>query len=132
MLIKTKIGPSAIEGIGVFADQFVPAGTIVWELTPGLDGIYSVQEFQEMKTKELRNVIKYVFLSRDTNRYILCNDYARFFNHSDVPNCLSQNINSKDKEGITIALQDIQIGEELTDDYKSFDASFGGLDAEID
>jgi hypothetical protein len=37
LLVKTKIGPSAIQGIGLFADQFIAKGTHLWEFTPGLD-----------------------------------------------------------------------------------------------
>ena len=29
LLVKTRIGPSAIAGIGLFADQFIPEGTKV-------------------------------------------------------------------------------------------------------
>ncbi|KKQ84137.1 MAG: hypothetical protein UT08_C0023G0002 [Candidatus Woesebacteria bacterium GW2011_GWB1_38_8] len=29
ILVKTKIGPSKINGIGLFANQFIPKGTLV-------------------------------------------------------------------------------------------------------
>ena len=50
--------------------------------------------------------------------YVLCFDDARYFNHSDNPNC--KTIESlDDKEGVEIAGKDIQKGEELTVNYKN-------------
>lgn len=37
LLVKTKIGPSTIQGIGLFADQFISKGTRVWEFNSDLD-----------------------------------------------------------------------------------------------
>ena len=50
--------------------------------------------------------------------YELCSDDARFFNHSDEPNTGSI---SNDTD---VALRDIQQGEELTCDYRTFDADW--------
>jgi hypothetical protein len=33
LLVKTTIAPSPIHGIGLFADQFIPQGTRIWEFT---------------------------------------------------------------------------------------------------
>ena len=37
MRVRTRVGPSLIEGLGLFAVDPLPAGTTVWALTPGLD-----------------------------------------------------------------------------------------------
>ena len=37
LLISTYVGPSAIEGLGVFADEFVPKGTLIWLYNPKFD-----------------------------------------------------------------------------------------------
>ena len=47
----------------------------------------------------------------------------RFFNHSDDPNCIGAK-SSDDSEGVNIAAKDIWEGEELTCDYREFDADF--------
>jgi len=44
-----------------------------------------------------------------------------FFNHSDTPNTESREVDGED-EVITMAKRDIQPGEELTDDYRTFEA----------
>ena len=50
---------------------------------------------------------------RENNKWVLCGDNAKFFNHSETPNC-------KDGIGLsyTIADRDIKAGEELTGNYK--------------
>ena len=49
LLVKTKIGPSEIDGIGLFADQFIPRGTLVWELVPALDIEVAVEGLPEVR-----------------------------------------------------------------------------------
>ena len=39
LLVKTRLGASAIHGIGLFADEFIPKDTVTWRFTPGLDQI---------------------------------------------------------------------------------------------
>jgi hypothetical protein len=41
MLVRNYIDKSQIHGVGVFAGEFIPEGTCIWELTPGCDQIYS-------------------------------------------------------------------------------------------
>jgi SET domain-containing protein len=58
--------------------------------------------------------------------YILCSDDACFFNHAETPNTESREVAGED-EVITVAKRDIQPGEELTDDYRTFEAHFVDL-----
>ena len=37
LLVKTKIGPSKINGTGLFANQFIPKGTPTWKFQSGFD-----------------------------------------------------------------------------------------------
>lgn len=37
LLVKTKIGPSKISGIGLFADQFIKKGTTIWKFQHSID-----------------------------------------------------------------------------------------------
>ena len=62
-------------------------------------------------------------INKKTNKYILCADDARFFNHSDNPTCIDSD-SIPDEEGIDVAARDLESGEELTCNYKVFDASF--------
>ena len=46
--IKTKIHESKIHGIGLFADQFIPKGTVTWSYDTGLDSTYSKETIENL------------------------------------------------------------------------------------
>ena len=119
LLVKTKIGPSKIHGIGLFADQFIAKGTLVQKFMPGFDSIIPESEIQKLSEPAREQFLKYAYKNKD-GQYILCFDDTRFLNHSDNPNLISNN----PTEEIDVAAQDIQKGEELTVNYKEFDADF--------
>ena len=119
LLVKTKIGPSKINGIGLFADQFISKGTLVQKFMPGFDLIISEGETQKLSEPAREQFLKYAYKTKD-GKYILCFDDTRFLNHSGNPNLTSND----PVEEIDIAARDIQKDEELTVNYKEFDADF--------
>jgi len=118
LLVKTRIARSAIHGIGIFADEFIPKGTVIWEFTRGFDVYVSAEEIQTLPAPAQAQMLKYCHREVDNGLYVLCADDARFFNHADTPNT----VDLPGPEGPTIAARDITIGEELTGDYWAFDA----------
>ena len=123
LLVKTKIGPSIINGTGIFADQFIKKGTIVWKFQPNFDLKIDTEELHKLSEPAKEQFLKYTYLDPDSRKYILCFDDARFFNHSDTPNCVD-GTSPDDEEGLSIADKNIEKGEELTCNYKTFDADF--------
>ena len=53
--------------------------------------------------------------------YVLCADNARFMNHADEPNTARFHVDGA-IEVDDIATRDIRVGEEMTCDYRLFDA----------
>jgi uncharacterized protein len=111
--IPTFLAPSTIPGagIGLFTRAPVGKGTILWQFDPGLD-----RELLELPDDpQLRRwVLVYGYVPHDDpKRWVLCMDDARFFNHSDTPNCT-------DTDDFTRAGRDLAAGEELTSDYRAF------------
>ncbi|OGC52058.1 hypothetical protein A2982_02455 [candidate division WWE3 bacterium RIFCSPLOWO2_01_FULL_39_13] len=123
LLVKTKIGPSKINGIGLFADQFIPKETPVWKFMPGFDLVISKDQIQNLSEPARKQFLKYAYFNPETSKYILCFDDARFSNHSNNPNTISVD-SFDDEEGVDVAARDIQEGEELTCNYKEFDGDF--------
>ena len=127
LLVDTELRSSPIHGIGVFSRQFIPAGTVVWTFTPGFDLEIDPPEVERLAPPARDQFLKYSYLDVLTGKYVLCFDDGRFFNHSDQPNVI---------DGVTpetaqssVAVKDIAPGEELTCDYRTFDAlSRNGLD----
>lgn len=107
--VKTYVGPSQIEGLGLFAAEFIPAGTRVWDPDPGIDVEVTEEHLKTLHPVAQEQIKKYAFL--DDGVWVICMDDARHMNHSDNPNTENSG------EG-TVASCDIQPGEELTSDYR--------------
>jgi hypothetical protein len=120
LLVKTKIGPSQIHGMGLYADGFIPKGTAIWRFAKGLDMKLTQEELDALPSLAKECILHYCYHSDVDNMYVLCFDDARFFNHSSNPNVTSADL-PDDPEGMEVALRDIQPGEELLCDCRDFD-----------
>jgi hypothetical protein len=96
-------------GHGVVATAFIPKGTITWVQDP-LDQVFSVHRRAELPA-HFQALLEYFAFKNARDEMILCWDHARYVNHSFKSNCLST---AYDFE---VAVRDIQLGEQLTDDY---------------
>jgi len=114
--VPTKLAPSAIHGLGVFATRPIKKGTVVWDFDSPVDQAIHVNGVKVFAPWVRKYIATYGY--REGHTIILCGDDARYFNHSKQPNCRS----GRGTE--TIALRDIAVGEELTDDYESFDEDY--------
>lgn len=123
LLVKTKIKESKIQGIGLFADQFIKKGTIIWKFTPGFDLKFALKEFNKLPLKARDYLDIYSFNSGEKGEYILPIDNARFFNHSKKSNSLTIRV-KHEKEVIVKAKRNISKGEELTENYATFEKDF--------
>jgi SET domain-containing protein len=123
LLVKTRLGMSPIEGIGVFADQFIAKGTPTWKFTPGLDQLLSREIVEAIAEPMKSALLRYSYLDKKTGLYIYCLDNARFVNHADDANTRGD-YPDNDIFGRDIATRDIQPGEEITCNYSEFDMEF--------
>ena len=116
LLIKTRIKPSAIHGIGCFTEEKILKDQVIWEFDERIDLRIPVSELPNFPApiQEFLNMYGYGAMYNGQEVLILCGDHSRHFNHSDQPNLV-------DTDFQTIAAKDIEIGEELTCDYYSFD-----------
>ena len=114
LIVKTRLGLSKIHGIGLFADQNIPKGTMVWEFDSLIDIYIPKSNLKKIPLSSQEQLLRYIFLDKIRKKYLLCGDDARFFNHSDKPNC------DDGIDNITIAIRNIKKGEELTVNYKVF------------
>lgn len=119
MRVKTYLAVSTIPngGIGLFADETIEEGTVVWEFVEGLDLEIPESNIDKMHELDKKFMFTYPFFDEETKNFIFPVDNARFFNHSETPNVKE----GKGKEK-TIANRRIEKGEELLTNYYHFDA----------
>ena len=106
--IKTKLDKSPIHGIGLFTLEKVSKGQTIGELCE-----------LDIKIKKENLLPKYIdmfefYFGVEDDSYQTYFDNMRFMNHSKNPNCVDL------KNGLCVAIKDIEIGEELTCDYSFF------------
>lgn len=117
LLVKTEVRLSPIHGLGVFAAEFIPDGTVTWRYLDGFDQRLPESILSILSHPAKEQFLKYSYVDPTTGLYELCADDARFFNHSENPNTAGVPTG----EDADIATRDINVGEELTCDYRTFD-----------
>lgn len=114
--VEVKIATNPKMDLGLFTKEFIPKGTIVWEFVEGVDIKMDEVTFNKLNEAQKEFFEKYGWKEDDGFYYSSC-DLTNFINHSYNPNL--------DVVGeIIISNKDIQIGEELFEDYSQFDAEF--------
>lgn len=99
-------------GYGVFATQFIPAGTITY-VKDSLEICISPDQY-DAYDRPLQEVIeKYSYIDQEGIRVVSW-DFAKYINHCCHSNSMSTGY------GFEIAIRDIQAGEQITDEYGIF------------
>ncbi|MFA9200713.1 MAG: SET domain-containing protein [Cypionkella sp.] len=119
LVVPTYVGPSAIEGVGVFAAQPIAAGTLIWVLDEALDRLIGGDELARLDPLQQDFAARYGYphMTRPGITVIEF-DNGRFMNHSTEPNT---DFTDTEKGW---AIRDIAAGEEITCDYGEFDPGF--------
>ncbi len=121
LLVKTYLDKSSIHGIGVFAEEAIPRGTVIWTMHPDIDLQLTADQVERLAFPARAQIEKYSYLDPVLKTFVLCGDDARFFNHAEDPNCVDH---PDERGGRTVAARDIAAGEELTCDYAKIDVLF--------
>ncbi len=120
LIVPTELRASSIHGLGVFALRAIGAGDVVSRYLPPFDVQYPVELMAAVSASERAYLKNFSYLSRFSGVWILPGDHDRYMNHSDHPN-VGMNPNGNTEN---LALRDIAAGEELTCDYRTFDAEW--------
>jgi uncharacterized protein len=119
LLVETYVGPSEIEGVGVFAAQPIPRGTTIWTFDPGLDQLVAEDEIAKMPESVRNFMARYSYRAlADPSKFILESDNGRFMNHRLPPNTRFTD------PDFGFAIADIAADEEIVCNYAEFEPDF--------
>ncbi len=117
LLVKTKLSPSTIEGLGLFAAEPIVKGTMIWKYDDQLDRRMREQDREALPLIGQAFIDHFAYKNPRSGMYVLCGDDARFYNHCDSPNTKTT-VDDETGEYIDCATRDIREGEEITCDYR--------------
>lgn len=108
--VRTRIGPSAIAGTGLFAAEPIAAGQLIWRFDPGFDVVIEAGAEGPPLLGEFLHT--YGFHVAAEGRWYVALDGTRFINHARDPNAYD------DGPFAVRARRAIAAGEEITCDYR--------------
>ena len=112
---EVKVATDPRMGLGLFATEFIPKDSVVWEFVEGVDIKVSADRVEQMSEAQQEYFEKYAWVE-DDYYYSSC-DLTNFVNHSYQPNL-------KIIDKVMISFKDIYPGEELFENYAEFDDCF--------
>ena len=119
--VEVKPASNPAMGLGLFAKEFIPNQSIVWQYIEGIDIRFPIEKLNELNEAQKEYFQVYGWIEQrqnDEKPYYYCNaDNSSFINHS-------KNSNISNRGDYSIAIRDIQAGEEIFIDYSEFDAKF--------
>src|SRR5262245_46463286 len=110
LLVNAKAGPSRIHGNGLIAQQFIAKSTRVPEVMPGFDVLIPAADLEHLSPAAREQAIYWSYFHVASRKFVMSSDDDRFTNHSDDPN-------TRVVGDCTVAVRDIEPGEEITNDY---------------
>jgi uncharacterized protein len=122
LLISTYVAPSSIEGLGVFSDEFIPAGGLIWDFNPKFDILVNEMELGSLPPHVQSYIARYSYPHLEmAGHRVIDVDNGKYMNHSLTPNT-DFRIFAKG-----YAIVDIAQGQEITCNYHEFDPGFVGF-----
>lgn len=130
--ISYKLKASDLHGVGLFADEDIKKGQLIYTASPLLDLNITQEQFDSLEQKEKDEILWWGFFDQPSQMWHVDFDVSKFINHS-YSATVTQDENHD--EAYLVATRDIAAGEELTQNYLEFetgeDLARRGIAAEI-
>lgn len=117
--IKYKLDNSGLHGVGLFTDENLSKGQLVYTESPLLDVNISQEQFNSLSAKEQKEIKWWGFKVPDEDIWHVDFDVSKFINHSK-DGTVTQDPDHKNAYLVTT--RDIKSGEELTQNYLEFES----------
>lgn len=122
LLVRTTLRESPVSGIGLFADEPIPKGTLIWKFDPTFDLIFDPKAVDALPSLQRELIVCYAYLSIQIGTYIYSIDDSRFINHSADHANIDEVARPGERLTCGVANRDIARGEEILENYRSYDA----------
>lgn len=131
LLANTIVKPSQIAGMGLFANEVIKKGEVIWRYTNGTTLVFTLEQLNALKSSydgpeapNMRYYLTYGYYAAKFDGIIVCLDNGRFVNHSEAPNIgFSSELSEDQSWQYSVALRDIKKGEELLENYRTYDSA---------
>ena len=116
--IKYKLNTSAHHGIGLFVDEALTKGQLIYTPSPRLDVNLTQEEFDSLEKREQEEMQYWGFFDTNNQKWHVDFDVSHFINHS-YEATVTQHPEHSDT--YLVATRDVAQGEELTQNYLEFE-----------
>ena len=116
--IKYKLKSSDLHGIGLFADEPLVKGQLVYTASPLLDLNITQEQFDTLDEREKKEILWWGFFDQPSQMWHVDFDVSKFINHSYNATV------TQDEEhdaAYLVAARNVEAGEELTQNYLEFE-----------
>lgn len=117
--ISYKLKTSNLHGIGLFADQDIAKGQVIYTASPLLDLNITQEQFDSLDRREQDEIIWWGFFDRPSQMWHVDFDVSKFINHAYDATVTQDPAHD---EAYLVAKRDIKAGEELTQNYLEFES----------
>lgn len=117
--VAYRLDRSEKHGIGLFADENLKKGDVVYTASPLLDVNISQQQFDSLDEKEKKEIKWWGFFDKQSQMWHVDFDVSKFINHSFEPTVTQDSAHS---EAYLVTTRDVSKGEELTQNYLEFES----------
>ena len=121
LLIPTEVKSSTINGFGLFAVEPIRKGTVVWSFTEHFDQHIPVDVLMTLPVAAQLFICRHGWKSSKSGMICFPSDECRFVNHSEESFNTESKYVTDQPEAVSIATRDISPGEELTENYDTFE-----------
>jgi hypothetical protein len=106
--------------MGLFAVDAIALGTPIWRFELGFDREFMPEQFAALPAEARAHLRWFAYLDKTTAGWVLSGDHSCFMNHSSAPNTGAPP--NAAPPIVTVARRNIAADEELTCNYRDFDA----------
>jgi SET domain-containing protein len=118
--IAYTLKSSDLHGVGLFADEDIKQGQLIYTASPLLDLNITQEQFDNLDQKEKDEILWWGFFDRPSQMWHVDFDVSKFINHSDNATVTQDDSH---EGAYLVAVHDVQPGEELTQNYLEFETA---------